>query len=148
MHWILLSGLGTAALLLTEFRDFIRDRWPRRPTHAMPIAHAVPMAQAAPTGAAWQHGDRFATQGPRVTCRCLALEERGWQSAARRLAGQWTVLDDVSSHPDAGRRADAGRRGAASRGDVAIRRTLSSDQILSARISAAYAVWAAARSTN
>jgi hypothetical protein len=63
-----------------------------------------------------------------------------WQTTARRLAGQWTVLDGLISRGDA----DIHGTPAA----TAMRRTLSPDQILSARISAAYAVWSAARESR
>jgi hypothetical protein len=62
-----------------------------------------------------------------------------WQSTARRLASQWTVLDGVVFHHEAGPQPGA-------TADIAVRRTLSPDQLLSARIDAAYAVWATARS--
>ena len=164
MEWILLSVFGTAALLLIELREFIGDPSVRRPgirPNSLPAAQSAlaPSASSAPSGA-WQPGNRFAAQGPRVTCRWLALDEApavgthrretaqaagigktGWQMAARHLANHWTVLDGVFSHHGAGCDDSA-------TGECAIRRTLSPDQILSARIDAAYAVWATARSLN
>jgi hypothetical protein len=161
MDLILLSGLGTAALLLIELRDFIRDRWPRRPgirSNSLSVAESATAAQSAPAPGTWQPGHRFSTQGPRVTYRWSALHDipvargqcrdaakvegvakDGWQTTARRLAGQWTVLDGVISHHEA-HVYDAGAMT-----ESVIRRTLSPDQILSARINAAYAVWTAAR---
>lgn len=158
MDWILLSGFGTTALLWIDLRDFIRDRWPRQSAHSAPLA---PAAQSAPAPGAWQPVHGFAAQNSRVNSRRPALndvsvarwqyrgaatadgaDERGWQSAARRLAGQWTALDGVISHHD------AYVHGAAAATEGAKRRTLSPDQILSARINAAYAVWAAARSSQ
>ena len=65
-------------------------------------------------------------------------DKGGWQATARRLAGQWTVLDGVISHHDAYLNEAA----------AATRHTLSPDQMLSARINAAYAVWAAARASQ
>jgi hypothetical protein len=67
-----------------------------------------------------------------------------WQSTARRLASQWTVLDGVVFHHEAGPE-EAGPEPEATT-EIAVRRTLSPDQLLSARIDAAYAVWATARS--
>jgi hypothetical protein len=114
MEWILLSGFNTAALLVIELGDFIRDRWPRRRPGTRPGARSSPKPD----------------EWPSVTAD-------SWQTTARRLAGQWTVLDGLSSHDDAHiQHAPAA---------TAMRRTLSPDQILSARISAAYAVWSAAR---
>jgi hypothetical protein len=124
MEWILLSGFNTAALLVIELGDFIRDRWPRRRPGTRPgrspVAGPGAGARSSPQPDEW----------PSVTAD-------SWQTTARRLAGQWTVLDGLSSHDDAHiQHAPAA---------TAMRRTLSPDQILSARISAAYAVWSAAR---
>lgn len=126
MEWILLSGFNTAALLLIEFGEFIRDRWPRRPAIRAgrpPVAGPGATAGSLPRPDAWPAGTA-----------------ESWQTTARRLAGQWTVLDGLIFQDDAhGHDAPAAR---------AMRRTLSPDQILSARISAAYAVWSAARESR
>jgi len=131
MDWILLSGFGTAALLLAELLDFIRDRWPLRPQlqpNSLPVGESAPTPHAARAPGALQPAHGFAAQGPR------------WQTTARRLAGEWTVLDGVVFQ-------HAYVHDAAADTELAMRRALSADQILSARISAAYAVWAAARSS-
>jgi hypothetical protein len=132
MDWILLSGFGTAALLLAELLDFIRDRWPLRPQlqpNSLPVGESAPTPQSARAPGAWQPAHGFAAQGPR------------WQTMARRLAGEWTVLDGVVFQ-------HAYVHDAAADTETAMRRALSADQILSARINAAYAVWAAARSSQ
>jgi hypothetical protein len=67
-----------------------------------------------------------------------------WQSTARRLASQWTVLDGVVFHHEAGPEEQRPEPEATT--EIATRRKLSPDQLLSARIDAAYAVWASARS--
>jgi hypothetical protein len=67
------------------------------------------------------------------------IDKDGWQGTARRLAGEWTVLDGVIAHHE------AYVSDTAAAAESAMRRTLSPDQILSARINAAYGVWAAAR---
>jgi len=132
MDWILLSGFGTAALLLAELLDFIRDRWPLRPQlqpNSLPVGESGPTPPSARAPGAWQPAHGFATQGPR------------WQTTARRLAGEWTVLDGVVFQ-------NACVHHEAAMTEIATRRALSADQILSARINAAYAVWAAARSSQ
>jgi hypothetical protein len=163
MDWILLSGFGTAALLLAELLDFIRDRWPLRPQlqpNSLPVGGSAPTPQSARAPGAWQPAHGVATQDPRVTCRRMALndvsaarwqhrgaakpegtDKGGWQATARRLAGEWTVLDGVVFQ-------HAYVHEAAADTEIAVRRALSADQILSARINAAYAVWAAARSSQ
>src|SRR5258706_2482200 len=76
MDWILLSGFGTAALLLAELLDFIRDRRPLRPQlqpNSLPVGGSAPTPQSARAPGAWQPAHGVATQGPRVTCRRLAL---------------------------------------------------------------------------
>ena len=131
MDWILLSGFGTAALLLAELLDFIRDRWPLRPQlqpNSLPVGESAPTPHSARAPGASQPAHGFAAQGPR------------WQTTARRLAGEWTVLDGVVFQ-------HAYVHDAAADTELAMRRALSADQILSARINAAYAVWAAARSS-
>lgn len=139
MDWILLSGFGTAALLLVELLDFIRDRWPLRPQlqpKSLPVGESAltpqsePTAQSARAPGARQPAHGFAAQGPR------------WQTMARRLAGEWTVLDGVVLQHH------AYVHDAAADTEIAMRRALSADQILSARINAAYAVWSAARSSQ
>jgi hypothetical protein len=72
------------------------------------------------------------------------IDKDGWQGTARRLAGEWTVLDGVIAHHEAHVN-DTAAADTATAAESAMRRTLSPDQILSARINAAYGVWAAAR---
>ena len=139
MDWILLSALGSAALLLTELYDFVCDSWPHRRPRAR--NESVLTAPSAYPAAAPQ------TMSP-PTIRAVTkavdsgIDGGGWQTTARRLAGEWTVMDGVTFHHE------AQIHGAGAASEIAMRRTLSPDQILSARINAAYAVWAAARSSQ